>query len=439
MPTGTSPRAAIPKAAALEVGHRIRTRRLELGLTQAALAGDELTKQLISQIEGGRTRPSPATLALVANRLGVTADALIGPGAAGATDTHGDDTAYRLRSAEALLASRQPDRARDALRTLGVEKLTPAQRLVYHRLAADIALSDGNPAEALANALVACRHAADSQDAEQIALAHNAVGRAQFELNRLVAALTYFDAAVESAQRGDVDPALVARIHTNRGNALMRLGDPDSAAGAYEAARLAAENAENLRSLALAHMGLGESSRETGDYSRAIVHMESAVELFDRLENRQLQVRNLHNLGEALAEQGNTAAARGHHEAALAAATAMGDALPRGYALERLAAHDVAAGAGLRALRQAQEAVGIARDIGDGDLRARALATVGDACQVLGDIEQADAAYEDALSTAHRASGRALRQVLMQQGAMLRARGDFEAATQAFEAAARTR
>jgi tetratricopeptide (TPR) repeat protein/DNA-binding XRE family transcriptional regulator len=438
MAAGATSRAAIPKAAAFEVGQRIKARRQALGLTQAVLAGEELTKQLISQIESGQTRPSSTSLALIAGRLRVGVDDLLGP----TLETYSGrdaDVAYGLRSAAAMLASNEPDRALEALGTLTSTHLKPAQRVVFHRLLADIELAHGNASEALTNALIACRHSGDSDDAEQAALAHNAVGRAQFHLNRLPAAIRYYDTALEFAQGETVDPALLARIQTNRGNALMRLGDSEAATTAYEQARLAAENAENLRSLALAYMGLGEASRERGDYSRAIAHMELAVDLFDRLESRHLQVHNLHNLGEVCAERGDVVAARHHFEAALAAATTMGDATPRGYALERLAALDVAQDAALKAVALAEEAIGIAREIRDGDLLARALATFGDACQRLGDADQADSAYRDALAQGNAASGRAVRQVLMQQGNMLRQRGDYEAATRAFEGAARMR
>jgi tetratricopeptide (TPR) repeat protein len=218
----------------------------------------------------------------------------------------------------------------------------------------------------------------------------------------------------------------------------MRIGVPTAAAEAYERAGIAAERAENLRALALAHMGIGEAFREAGDHTAAIARMETAVELFDRLENRRLQVQTLHNLGEALGERGDLATARRQHEAALAAATTIGDTSTRGYALERLAAYDIREGGALKALRGAQEAIAIARETKDGYLLARALATFADACQSLGDSEQADDSYAAALSEAGEAGGRALRLVLLQQGAMLRDRGDHEAASKAFEAAARS-
>lgn len=52
-------------------GERIRERRRELGLTQAALAGDCITRNMLSQIEEGKASPSLATLQYLADRLGM--------------------------------------------------------------------------------------------------------------------------------------------------------------------------------------------------------------------------------------------------------------------------------------------------------------------------------------------------------------------------------
>src|SRR6476659_3777223 len=53
------------------VGERIRERRIETGLTQAELAGERFSKEYVSQVELGKTRPSAAALEWFAQRLGV--------------------------------------------------------------------------------------------------------------------------------------------------------------------------------------------------------------------------------------------------------------------------------------------------------------------------------------------------------------------------------
>src|SRR5258708_19314532 len=52
------------------LGDRVRSARGDAGLTPPRLAGDELTKGFISQIESGLVRPSIRSLQHIASRLG---------------------------------------------------------------------------------------------------------------------------------------------------------------------------------------------------------------------------------------------------------------------------------------------------------------------------------------------------------------------------------
>src|SRR5712692_3579660 len=59
------------------LGERVRAARRETGLSQAQLAGDELTKGFISQIESGLVRPSIRSLQHIASTLGRPLDYFI--------------------------------------------------------------------------------------------------------------------------------------------------------------------------------------------------------------------------------------------------------------------------------------------------------------------------------------------------------------------------
>ena len=54
----------------MELGEKLRQARLEAGLSQRAVCGDVITRNMLSQIENGAARPSMATLQYLANRLG---------------------------------------------------------------------------------------------------------------------------------------------------------------------------------------------------------------------------------------------------------------------------------------------------------------------------------------------------------------------------------
>ena len=59
------------------VGSRVRALRVAAGLTQTALAGERFSKEYVSQIERGKTRPTADTVAWLAERLGVDAEYLL--------------------------------------------------------------------------------------------------------------------------------------------------------------------------------------------------------------------------------------------------------------------------------------------------------------------------------------------------------------------------
>src|SRR4051812_19157536 len=62
-----------PALPASRIGERLRQLRVAAGLTQSDLAGDRFSKEYVSQIERGKTRPTQETIQWLAARLGVDA------------------------------------------------------------------------------------------------------------------------------------------------------------------------------------------------------------------------------------------------------------------------------------------------------------------------------------------------------------------------------
>src|ERR1051325_8923667 len=69
-------------------GARVRAARLDAGLTQAELGGSRFSKEYVSQVELGKTRPSAAALAWFAERLAVDHVVLEGDGGPAAAAAH---------------------------------------------------------------------------------------------------------------------------------------------------------------------------------------------------------------------------------------------------------------------------------------------------------------------------------------------------------------
>ena len=65
-----------PRSPASQLGERVRQLRVAAGMTQTDLAGDRFSKEYVSQIERGKTRPTAETIEWLAARLGVDAGIL---------------------------------------------------------------------------------------------------------------------------------------------------------------------------------------------------------------------------------------------------------------------------------------------------------------------------------------------------------------------------
>ena len=54
----------------MELSQKLKQARLDAGLSQKALCGDRITRNMLSQIENGSARPSMDTLRYLAGQLG---------------------------------------------------------------------------------------------------------------------------------------------------------------------------------------------------------------------------------------------------------------------------------------------------------------------------------------------------------------------------------
>ena len=100
----------------MELGQRLKQARLEAGFSQRQLCGDEITRNMLSQIENGSARPSMNTLCYLAGRMGkpvgffLEENALVSPNQAAMEEAR---LAYLMkdhaRVLKALEKYREPD------------------------------------------------------------------------------------------------------------------------------------------------------------------------------------------------------------------------------------------------------------------------------------------------------------------------------------------
>src|SRR5213075_1414496 len=93
--------------AGLRLGERLRQLRVAAGMTQTELAGERFSKEYVSQIERGKTRPTRETIQWLAERLGVDSGFL----ANGVSADERGRVDAALARADALLEARRNDEA----------------------------------------------------------------------------------------------------------------------------------------------------------------------------------------------------------------------------------------------------------------------------------------------------------------------------------------
>src|ERR671935_1529169 len=113
------------------LGTRLRQLRAAAGLTQSELAGDRFSKEYVSQIERGKTRPTQETLTWIAERLNVDVSYL----ETGQSWNEYAEVEAAVMRAEAAVEGQQYDEALSALD--GLQYSPEARELEFRALLAE--------------------------------------------------------------------------------------------------------------------------------------------------------------------------------------------------------------------------------------------------------------------------------------------------------------
>ena len=292
-------------APANPVGERVRALRVAAGLTQAELAGDRFTKEYMSQVELGKTRPSAAALDWIAGRLRTTVEALTGQ-PDGAARQACEAAVARVeaeiethRHAEAAAVAAELSAAVDAL---GDDRLTARHALAHgwavHHL--------GRLEEGLAE-LVRGREAAERcGDTDAIALALYRMGMVRFKMGSLVTGVGLMEEALRACEASaSPSDALRARIYNGRAKVRQRQKDFTAAAEDVQLALDLAGSLGDDRVLAETLLDASLVAERRGEYTAAREHAERARALFERISDREYVGKLLNNLGWLRALGGN--------------------------------------------------------------------------------------------------------------------------------------
>ena len=288
--TATSPALS----AGTRLGERVRSLRASAGLTQTALAGERFSKEYISQIERGKTRPTEATIAWLAEQLGVDPVFL----ASGVSTEERAKVEAQLERAEALSAAHSYEESIEAFRAAApAAEETGSPALLARSLAGEAwALQEpGHVREAIellqrAREIVERPEFSDLDRAD--VLFRLAVCR--YKLSSISTAVALFDEALELAERSGL-PCGVLRsdILQGRARCRRRLRDYVAARDDVERALELAHGVDDPRAVAGAYFQASLIAQRQGHYVLSRSYAQRAKELYQQV-NDERNVGRLH-------------------------------------------------------------------------------------------------------------------------------------------------
>ena len=267
-------------------------------MTQTGLAGERFSKEYVSQIERGKTRPTAETVAWLAQRLGVDA-AFLANGVS--ADERGRVDASLAR-AEALLEARRNPEAVEAFSDLHSAVLATGLRELEVRLLAGEAtarLREGEVRQAieLLNRARQLTEGPEFSDVERADVLFR-LGMARFRLSSVQTAINLFDEALKLAEAAPLpSDHLRSNILAWRSRCYQRRRDLEAAREDVERALELAEGLNDRRTTADIFFTASAIADREGKWVLARSYAERAKAIYEELEDRRTLGRLMNNLG----------------------------------------------------------------------------------------------------------------------------------------------
>ncbi len=408
-------------------------------MTQTELAGDRFSKEYVSQIERGKTRPTGETIQWLAERLGVDASFL----AHGVSADERGRVDSALARADALLEARRNDEAlaefesiRSAVLATGMPELEV--RVLSGEATVRMRLGEVREAIALLEQARGLSEKESFSDVERADVMFR-LGVARFKLNSIQTAIGLFDEALKLAERSEIpSDQLRSNILAWRSRCYQRRRDLEAAREDVERALELAEGLNDKRTTADVYFQASYIADREGHWVLARSYAERAKAAYEELSDRGNLGRLLNNLGGINFLLGHPEEAIGFLKDAVRIALEVGNDAEAAHAVNGIAQVHLRTGNVERAEEQARYALDL---LGD---RVDELHEIGNAQLVLGralleqnrldEAEQAfragETAYDQLSSASHRAS------VWVALGDLAARRGDDHTAARLYRQAA---
>lgn len=426
-------------AEALRLGERLRQLRTATGLTQSELAGDRFSKEYVSQIERGKTRPTRKTIEWLAARLGVDAEFL----ASGVATDERSRLEGALARAEALYEAGDDTEAGDAFESLApAARATGSPELQVRALVgtglAKMRLSEHRAALELLSEARALTESGSFSDVERADVLLR-LGGCRYQLNSTQSAIALFNEALVLAERSGLPcDALKAEIFSWRSRCWRRQRDYEAARDDVERALELAQGVDDPRTIGVAYFQASLVADREGHWVLARTYAERAREAYAQLADRVHVGELTNNLGAFNFLLGRTDDAIGLLKEAFAIALETGRDADAGRAVSSLAQVNLRTGDAALAEEQARQALRLL------DGRVDYVDEVGNAQLVLGRalleqgrFDEAEAAFGDAeMSFADLGSGSHRAAAWVARGDLAARRGDHKTAADLYRTAA---
>jgi tetratricopeptide (TPR) repeat protein len=402
-----------PLAARPSLGDRVRQLRITKGLTQTELAGERFSKEYVSQIERGKTRPTGETIEWLAARLGVDQSFL----ETGVSSSERERVESVIARAEAALESNAYQDAVDEIAQLGTALETVAVPALHLRaLLADSwgRMNVGEVREAIARLETARElvEAPSFSDVDRAEVLYR-LGVCRYKLSSISTAVALLSEALELAERSGL-PAdrLRSSILGWRSRCYRRQRDWEAAREDVERALELAEGLNDRRTVAHHYFQASLIAERTGHWVLARSYAERAKAQYEELADQANVGRLLNNLGGLNFQLGKPQEAIRHLKDAYRVLLEVGTEAETGYVVSSLAQVHLRTGESKLAEEQARHALEL---LGE---RVDVLDEIGNAQLVLGRalLEQerldeademfkaAEGSFEQLSSVSHRAA-----------------------------------
>jgi tetratricopeptide (TPR) repeat protein len=421
------------------LGERLRQLRVASAMTQSELAGERFSKEYVSQIERGKTRPTQETIDWLAARLGVDPSFL----ASGVSADERARVEATLARAEGLTEAREYAEAiEEFVKAAPAVRAAGSPELEVRHLTGEgwarMQSGEIRPALKLFEQVRSLVEGPSFSDVERADVLFR-LGACRYNLSSIATAISLFDEALKLAERSGLPSDLLqSRILDWRSRGRRRQRDWEAAREDVERALELAEGLADKR--AVAHINLHASliAERNGQWVLARSYADRARILFEELSDKLAVGVLLNNLGGLQFLLGKPDEAVKYLTDAFGVALDLGENVEAGRAISSLAQVHLRTGKPDVAETQARQALELL------DNRVDALEEVGNAELVLGRalleqgrLDEAGAAFEKAEATLGQLSSASHNAAAwVAKGDLAQARGDDVAAARLYRRAA---